>query len=337
MKMILRFLLLLILALVLAYLMGPKPPRPKLTNLLPSVPSDLNQLENQIREREKSFKLKPDNEARFIWANDSLKAPTEFALLYLHGFSACWYEGYPVNVDFARHFGCNAYFPRMASHGIDTTDALVDMTPERLWESAKEALVIARQIGRKVVIISSSTGGTLSLKLAAEYPELVFGLILYSPNIAINNSKAWMLSRPWGLQFSRQSYKSNYRVVSEDTGSKECYYWNCKYRLEAVVYLQQLLEATMRKDVFQRVKVPVFLGYYYKDEQHQDKTVRVDAALKMFDQLGTQDGMKQKIAFPEAGDHLIACEMYSKSLNEVRQATFSFARDILGMKQAEMQ
>jgi hypothetical protein len=137
------------------------------------------------------------------------------------------------------------------------------------------------------------------------------------------------------LQFSRLSYKSNYRVVSEDTGSKECFYWNCKYRLEAVVYLQQLLEATMRKDVFQRVKVPVFLGYYYKDEQHQDKTVRVDAALKMFDQLGTPDGMKQKIAFPEAGGHLIACELYSKSVDEVRQATFSFARDVLGMKPVE--
>jgi len=62
--------------------------------------------------------------------------------------------------------------------------------------------------------------------------------------------------------------------------------------------------------------------------------VRVDAELKMFDELGTPAGLKQKQAFPEAGDHVIACELYSKSVDEVRQATFAFAGDVLGMKPA---
>ena len=34
--------------------------------------------------------------------------------------------------------------------------------------------------------MATSTGGTLALKLAAEYPDIA-GLILLSPNIAIND------------------------------------------------------------------------------------------------------------------------------------------------------
>ena len=45
----------------------------------------------------------------------------------------------------------NAYMPRLAAHGIETEDALIDMTPDALWESAKEALMAARKLGKKVV------------------------------------------------------------------------------------------------------------------------------------------------------------------------------------------
>jgi pimeloyl-ACP methyl ester carboxylesterase len=332
MKKILYFLVAFLALLTLAYFAGPKPPQPVLNNDLPSVPNDPGQLEKWVTDREQSMKIKPDNEARFIWANDSVKGKTMYVLLYLHGFSASWFEGSPVNVDFARHFRCNAYLPRLATHGLDTQEALLDMTPDRLWESAKEALMVAGQLGEKVVIMSTSTGGTLSLKLAAEFPDKITGLMLFSPNVQINNSVAWLLSKPWGLQLARKSAGDNYRITNPDSTAKDCQYWYCKYRLEGIVYLQQLVEATMKEEVFKRVTQPVFLGYYYKDEKHQDQTVRVDAALKMFDELGTPIDVKIKMAFPEAGDHCIANEMFSKSVDEVRAASFAFAEKFLGMR-----
>lgn len=332
MKRFFRFLLLLLAVLVVAYLLGPKPPKPVLNNDLPSVGTSPTVLEEEIARRESLEKLKPDNQSRFLWANDSLKERTGYALLYLHGFSASWYEGYPVNSDFARRYGCNAYFPRLASHGVDTTEALADMTPDRLWESAKEALMIARKIGKKVIVMGTSTGGTLALKLAAEFPEYVDALILLSPNVRINNSSAFLLSRPWGLQVARAFYKSKYRVTNEDFASKECSYWNCKYRLEAVVYLQQLVEATMQRETFGRVNAPLFLGYYYKDEQNQDQVVRVDAARKMFTQLGTPATLKVEQAFSEAGTHVIGCELFSGAVSEVRQSVFRFAEEKLGLQ-----
>jgi pimeloyl-ACP methyl ester carboxylesterase len=329
MKRVLQFLGILLASLVLIYILGPKPSKPLLNNDLPAVSANIEMAETYVLKNDSGLTLKPDNQSRIIWANDSVKEKTPYVLLYLHGFSASWYEGFPANVEFAKHFGMNAYFPRLASHGIVTDDALIDMTPDRLWESAKQALVVARILGEKVIVMSTSTGGTLGLKLAAEFPEMIDCLILYSPNIKINNGAAFMLSKPWGLQIGRKVTGGLHRVTNENFDSKDCQYWDCKYRMEAVVYLQQLVEATMKKETYERVKTPVFLAYYYKDETHQDETVRVDAMLEMFDQLGTAENERVKMAFPEAGNHVIGCELTSKSYHEVLAETIKFATGIL--------
>ncbi len=332
MKKLKRFALLLLLVLAVAYFMGPKPPKPELNLDLPSLPAGINTIESYIGSREADFQVRPDNEARIFWANDSVKERTDFCLLYLHGFSASWYEGYPAHVEFARHFGMNLYIPRLASHGLETEEALIDMTPDNLWESAKEALMIARNLGKHVVVMGTSTGGTLGLQLAADFPEYVDALILYSPNIRINNNTAFLLSKPWGLQIGRKVTGGNYRITNSDFDSKECQYWYCKYRMEAVVYLQQLVDATMKKETYERVTAPVFLGYYYKDKNHQDETVKVTPMLKMFDQLGTSGEQKVKVAFPEAGDHVIGCELHSGSVDEVISETIKFAEKTIGLK-----
>ncbi len=314
--------------------MGPKPPQIDLNKDLPSISASIANIEDYVKKNDEGLTLKPDNESRIVWANDTVKERTAYSLLYLHGFSASWYEGYPANVEFARHFGCNAYFPRLASHGIETEDALIDMTPDRLWQSAKEALMIARTLGRKVIIMGTSTGGTLALKLASDFPEYVDGLILYSPNIRINNKAAFLLSKPWGLQIGRNAEGGNYRISDEVPDSKYCKYWNCKYRMEAVVFLQQLLDETMINLTYKNVNEPVFLGYYYKDETHQDDVVRVDAMLKMFDHLGTSTDLKINVAFPEAGDHVIGCELKSGAYNEVLEETIKFGKEVLKLKPA---
>ena len=332
MKKFLTTILILTSILLFAYLSGPKFPKPELDGTLPSIRLKTNEVESFIKSKESKLKIKPDNQSRIIWANDSLKTKKSYCLLYLHGFSASWYEGNPVHMDFAHRYGMNLYIPLLASHGIETTEALIDMTPDRLYESAKEALVVTQALGEKVILMSTSTGGTLCLKLAADFPELMEGLILLSPNVAINNSAAFLLSKPWGLQIARNVYKSNYRITNNDFTSEDCRYWNCKYRLEAVVYLQQLVESTMKKEIFAKINKPVFLGYYYKDEENQDKVVKVDAMLKMFDELGTPENLKQKVAFPEAGDHPIGSKLFSKSWQDVEKASFTFAEEKLGLK-----
>ena len=104
--------------------------------------------------------------------------------------------------------------------------------------------------------------------------------------------------------------------------------------MEAVVYLQQLVDATMKKETFRKVSAPVFLGYYFKDKDNQDKTVKVDAMLKMFDQLGTSPDRKVKVAFPDAGEHVIACELTSGAVDNVIRETINFGKEVLQLDPA---
>ncbi|HEY9362376.1 MAG TPA: alpha/beta hydrolase [Chitinophagaceae bacterium] len=322
---------LIVMVLILIYFAGPKPVYPEYKYALPAIPASAQALEKYIQQKENSHRLKPDNQARIIW-NDSSKIQTEYAVIYLHGFSASQEEGDPVHTAFAKTFGCNLYLSRLAEHGVDTTEAMINLTADKLWNSAKEAVAIGKQLGKKVIVMSTSTGGTLALKLAANYPDIA-GLILLSPNVAINDGSAWVLNNPWGLQIAKM-IKGNY-MVSKDTTKIYKQYWDNKYRIEATTELEELIETTMKASVFEKVTQPVLLLYYYKDEEHQDPVVKVSAMLRMFKQLGTPVENKRAIAIPNAGDHVIGSYIKSKDVKTVEAETIKFGKEILHLQPVE--
>jgi pimeloyl-ACP methyl ester carboxylesterase len=325
-----KWLLAIPLALIILYLLGPSPATPHYPKDLPEVPSGADSLVSYIRANEAQHKLKPDNEARIIWANDSVRNKTEYAIVYLHGFSASQAEGDPVHRFISKRFGCNLYLSRLAEHGIDTVDAMINLTADKYWESAKQALVIGRQLGKKIILMSTSTGGTLALQLAAAYPADVQALILMSPNIAINDPNAWLLNNHWGLQIARMVLGSNYVVSTDDPPDYRQYKYS-RYRAEAAAALEELLETTMSKDLFEQVKQPTLLLYYYKDPIHQDSTVKVSAMLTMFDELGTPENEKHKQAMPNAGNHVIGSHFKSHDVEGVENEIGKFMISTLGM------
>ena len=327
----LGYLVVLLFVMIAFYLLGPKPSTPVYNAVLPTVPSEGVAIENYISQIESSHKLKPDNQARVIWANDSVKKPTDYAIVYLHGFSASQAEGDPVHKNIASEFGCNLYLSRLAEHGIDTVDAMINLTADEYWESAKQALAIGKQLGRKVILMGTSTGGTNALQLAATYPNDVAALLLLSPNIAINNDKAYLLNNPWGLQIAKMVTGSDYNI-STDTGKLYHQYWYSKYHLKATVALEEMLETTMTNDNFKKVTQPLELLYYYKDAIHQDSTVRVEAMLQMFDALGTPGSLKRKQAIPNAGNHVIGSYLRSKDVASVQKAIEQFLIEVVGLK-----
>jgi pimeloyl-ACP methyl ester carboxylesterase len=298
---------------------------------LPAIPADAVALEAYISAHEAAHHLKPDNQARIVWA-DSSKRKTKYALLYLHGFSASQGEGDPVHRQFAKRYSCNLYLSRLAEHGIDTTEPMINLTADSYWNSAKEAYAIAKQLGDSVIIAGCSTGGTFALQLAAAYPDdPIKALLLLSPNIAINDPNAWLLNNPWGLQIAHLVLGSPYKV-SDDTRPVYKQYWTYKYRMEAAVSLEELLETTMTPTTFKKVKQPVLLLYYYKDEQHQDPTVKVSAARSMFEKLGTPAPLKRSVAMPNVGDHVIGSYIKSHDLPGVQREMAGFAEQVLGMQ-----
>lgn len=320
---ILKIAILSVFALIVVYFLGPKPPQPVLNNVLPTVAS-IGSLDASIATMEAAHRIKTNNEAKIIWA-DSSKTQTEYAIVYLHGFSASQMEGDPVHQNIAKQFHCNLYLARLAEHGIDTTENLMNLTAENYWESAKLAYAIGKQIGKKVILMSTSTGGTLALKLAADYPEIA-GLILYSPNIEVFNPSAPLLNNPWGLQIGRAVLKSNYVDVKYQDSTYPSY-WNTHYRIEAVVALQNLLEATMTDATFKQIHQPTLALYYYKDEAHQDNVVKVKAIQKMMQAIATPSNLKSEMALPNTGSHVLASPIVSKDILSVEQATAKFIKE----------
>lgn len=323
-------LLVLVVVVGVVYALGPSPKTPVYAKDWPNVPP-LAKLEDWVQAKEQSVKLRPDNEARIVWANDSARSKTPYSIVYLHGFSASQEEGDPTHREAAAFMGANLYLARLSEHGKDTSEQLLALTADSYWESAKEALAIGSQLGDQVILMGTSTGATQALQLAAAFPDRVAALILYSPNIAINDPNAWLLNNPWGLQIARLVLGGNYNHPQDDRPIYK-QYWNKPYRLEATVQLQEMLETTMLPETFQAIKQPVLMLYYFQDEANQDNVVRVDAMLKMFEQLGTTTAQKRAVAMPKTGDHVIASPIKSKDVAGVIRETKQFMQDVLQVR-----
>ena len=318
-----------ILLLFLVYTAGPRPSKPDFTTHEINLPVSLTDMENNINQSEKALKgIKPDNQAKIIWADSSKKEKTKIAFLYLHGFSASQAEGDPVQKDLAKKYQANLYLSRLAEHGIDKGDStMISLTAQSYEASAENALAIAKKLGDEVVVLGTSTGGALAIYLASRHPEIK-AIVLYSPCIKLYDKTASILDKPWGLQIAR--LVSGGPTKDFKSESKEhANYWQLNYRIEALVALQNLVSNTMKPEVFSKVKCPVFLGYYYKNDIEQDKTASVPAMLKMFDELGTPAELKQKKAFPNSGAHVIASYIRSKDWQGVERETDKFLSDIV--------
>ena len=318
-----------IILLVLIFFLGPKVEKPNLDRTLPELSVTLSEIDNYVNEKEEAIPyIKPGNASRIVWF-DSIPKKTKYSIVYLHGWSASSEEGAPLHIEMAKQYGCNLYLPRLAGHGLNEREPMLNLTADRLINSAKEAIAIAKKIGDKVIVMGTSTGATLALHLAAK-DEDIAALLLYSPNIEIYDKNSKLLAGPWGLQLVRTVKKSNYHRFKADSLKEK--YWTAKYRVEALTHLQALVDNTMKTSTFELVQQPVFMGYFYKNDSIQDKVISVPAALKMFEELATPSDLKRKVAFPDVNDHVMTSYITSKDLPSVQIQTSAFIEEVLHIK-----
>jgi pimeloyl-ACP methyl ester carboxylesterase len=316
--------------LTISFLVGPKVEPAVLNPALPAVTSDVLKLEQEINASEASVKdMKRDNQARIIWADTSKKQKTPYSIVYIHGFGATWAEGEPIHRDLAKKYGANLYLARMHGAGISDPDAFKDLTPENFLAEAKAALSIGKSLADSVIVMGTSAGGLLAVYLASTNPEIK-GVVLYSPCMAIANPAMKLITGPWGRQILH-AVMGEHRVP-KDSDPELANYWLQSYHTNGLITLQQTMDVVSRPEVYSKVKMPVFLGYYYKNEKEQDEVVSVKAMKEMFPLLGTPDNMKVEKAFPESADHVIGSKLRSKDVKGVYQATDQFFQEVLHLK-----
>jgi pimeloyl-ACP methyl ester carboxylesterase len=329
---IIFILLSIIMVVAIIFLLGPIPDFEKITyEELPSLNLELVELEEFIEDRNRQLpNLKPDNGSYIVWA-DSLPKKTTYSVVYLHGFSASPAEGDPTHKAFARRYGMNLYAPLLPQHGIEDPEAFLNLTPVSLIEAAREALTIGRLLGDSVILMSCSTGSTLSLYLAAKHPELVRALIMYSPNIELDNPAAKLITGHWGHELT-QMIQGKYRSFSELEGTETDKYWTITYRTEGLIALQNLIDQTMGDELLSCISTPYFIGYYYQTEEESDHVISVPRILQFHSISSTEPNLKRIKAFPHAGAHVITSPIKSKDVQSVQNETYAYAEEVLGIK-----
>jgi len=320
--------------LAISYMVGPKDAPKDLSGSYPEVPTALAALDAYIKAGEDTVTgLKPNNEAKIVWANPGNPAKTPYSFLYVHGFGASQMEGDPVHRKLAEHFGANLYLTRLPEHGIKRENAFEHLTPEKLVAGAREAYSIAQQLGDSVVVIGTSMGGALSLILASERPEIT-ALVLYSPCIREYGDQLEPFFQPWTKQLMKAVMTNDKGVQEVAREGDKAKYWADAYHINAYSSLAIMLRSEMNPATFQEVKQPLFMGYFYKDEEIQDKVVSVPAMLNMYEQVRTPEELKKKQAFPDSGDHVIASSITSASWEAVLDASIDFLEQVVHLEPA---
>ena len=313
--------------LILLYVLGPRMKEsvfsPRIGNKHREI--KISEVEALVKESNANPMIKTGNHSKLHWA-DSVGKKTTYALLYLHGFSACPEEGNPVYREFAEKYKMNAYAPLLAEHGLNEKEAMLNFTANKYLNSVKKAFRIAQALGDSVIIMSTSTGSTAALFLSSVEND-IHSLICYSPNIRVADTRAALLTGPWGIQIARLVKGGKYHSWEAPEGAVP--YWHTKYRLESVLELQHLLESTMNKEVFSKITIPVFVSYYYQDEENQDDVVSVEKILDMTKNLGTPKEKLRVINIKDAKVHAMANGVFNKNTRTVFEKTCKYAEEIL--------
>jgi len=253
-------------------------PRTKVDLELKSIdlPDDLDQYLAQSEARFSD--IVPGTEKIIVWANSS-KAKTSLSIIYLHGYSGTRQETAPLSDEVAAEFEANLFYTRLSGHGRSNA-AMAEPAVSDWLDDTMEALEIGRRIGEKVVVIGTSTGGTLATWLA-EQPgtEDVLAYIMISPNYAPRDRNSEILTLPWAKQFVPLLVGPEYSWTPINPAHAK--YWTHRYPSTALVTMMGLVKYVRESDL-KSIEKPVFVIY-----SPNDQVVNSEEVERRFAQFGS--------------------------------------------------
>ena len=247
---------------------------------------------------------------------------TELALVYLHGFSATRQETAPLAQHLAQALGANLYEARLRGHGRPGA-RLGEARAEEWLADAAEALALGRRLGRRVVLLSCSTGSSLAAWLLTHgHAEGVAASIWISPNFGTHSRAAWLLTGPWGedLVQALVGPERSWRPISEAHGA----YWTTRYPSRALVEMQATVDLACGVDLGAHA-TPLLMIY-----SPRDLVLDPAAMVEHFASVGAE--RKEQLAFSGDGDpshHVLAGDVLSPGSTAAIQAHIqSFLADL---------
>ena len=275
-------------------------------------PKDLSALTVAIQESESMHTDIVDGAEKHIRWYDKKQVKSKLAFVYIHGFSASRQELSPVTEELADKFSANVFYTRLTGHGR-SDDAMAEASTDAWKKDIKDAYNIGRIIGEKVILISTSTGGTLATwLLAQEETEQPFANIMVSPNYAVQSGSAWLFNSSLGLWVAKL-INGDYNAF-DPISESHAKYWTERYPLEALVPMMSLLSEveSLNKS---KVTTPQLIIYSPKDSvikpekviEVSNEFINSDLTLTPFTQSTDpyQHVLAGKACSPESSERMI--------------------------------
>jgi alpha-beta hydrolase superfamily lysophospholipase len=316
----LRAILIAVALLAFAGLSGPLFPFTPQPSAIRDVVENVPDLDLYLARREAQHAdVKPEQGKTIIWSHPATRSKTPLSLVYIHGFSASRKDIAPVIETLAGTLGANAFLTRLAAHGRTTPAEFAAVTAQDWLDDAREALAVGRRIGRRVVLIGTSTGALLAAMAALEDNSSdIAALVLLSPNFGLRDWRAKFISGPLGRALARFVLGKEHSFHPDSIGHAE--FWTTHYPSQAVVALMDLLNHARSIDLG-KLKMPVLVIY-----TDQDTVVDVAAIRDRFDQI--QAPTKLIFDLPEASRHeLTGDALAPETVQPVVQRILQFLAD----------
>ena len=299
-----RILLTLIIAIGLLYFFGPREPY---DDIISFNNSDIGpDIDLYLGDQEGVYSnITPGTEKRIIWHGDK-GIQTSIAIVVMHGFSASSEEIRPVPDLVANELGANIYFMRFKGHGRDG-EALAKANAGEWLEDTAEAMEIGRRIGKKIIVIGTSMGGTIATILAAstELNEDVAGYVMVSPLYGVNNPAAPLLSLPlaryWIPLVAGET--RSFEPDNESHGK----YWTTSYPTVSALSMQAAIDHAVSINM-NEVKAPALFIY-----SENDQVVDVDKIKIVIENWGGITTVEKRImtSSDDPQSHVIAGDIRS--------------------------
>ncbi len=270
-----------------------------------TLPADLEQY---LAESEAEFDdLVAGTEKKIKWF-EQRGEKTELALVYLHGFSASRQETAPLADQLAEELGANLFYTRLTGHGR-SGEAMGESSVNDWLKDAQEALEIARRIGEEVILIGTSTGGTLASYLALEAEQDdILSLILLSPNYGVDSSLMGLANYSW---FRRLFPIFMPERSFEVDNSKHQRYWTSSYPVTAVFTMLDLLNLVKQSDL---TKLYLPIQIFYSPNDYVVSSEKIEQTFAEF-----ASDKKQLVALENVQDpsnHVVAGDILSPDNTE---------------------
>ena len=206
---------------------------------VPALPADLDAY---IAQREQAaaaeFLLIPGTEKRILWHAARQKTP--YSIVNLHGFSGSRQGIAPLAERVADELGANLFETRLTGHGR-VQGAMAGVRAEDWLDDAAEALAVGAKIGKRVIIIGTSTGATLAVAMAQHAVfDSVDTLVMISPNFAPKDPSARWITRPGGPILLRGLVGETRSWQARNEEQER--YWSTSYPSAIIVEVMRLVD-----------------------------------------------------------------------------------------------